>query len=84
MSIHPERIKDRVPSKSKALIHGFVGPQNTEVYMTDIDILEERIEKLYVDRAFRKEVAEASLQSMRALAPEMILPLWENLIDSIG
>lgn len=73
-----------VPSKSKALIHGFVGPQNTEVYMTDIDVLEERIEKLYVDRAFREEVAEASLQSMRALTPEMILPLWENLIDSIG
>jgi glycosyltransferase involved in cell wall biosynthesis len=73
-----------IPSESAGLVHGFIPPFNTVVYTTNTDVLEERIEKLYADRALRDEIAAASLKAMEAYYPEKILPLWEKLIDGIS
>jgi glycosyltransferase involved in cell wall biosynthesis len=72
-----------IPSQPNGVIHGIFGPPNTVVYSTDVNALEDRIEKLYRDRELRLAVATRSQKTMEAFNPEKILPLWDALLTSI-
>lgn len=71
-----------IPSRPNGTIHGLFGPPNTVVYSSDIDALEDRIEKLYRDRELRLAIAGRSQKTMEAFNPERIIPLWDALLES--
>jgi glycosyltransferase involved in cell wall biosynthesis len=56
---------------------------NLERYLTDTDDLREKLEILYSDLAFRHEVGQAGLAHMRQFEIDKIMPLWDDVLNSI-
>ena len=72
-----------IPSMPTNLVHGFIGPANTVTYSTNVLELEERIERLYQDRALLRTIGETGRIAMQAYTPEKIMPLWDNLLNAM-
>ena len=56
---------------------------NLERYLTDTDDLREKLEVLYGNLAFRHEVGQAGLEHMRQFEIDKIMPLWDDVLNSI-
>ena len=56
---------------------------NLERYLTDTDDLREKLEVLYGNLAFRHEVGQAGLAHMRQFEIDKIMPLWDDVLNSI-
>jgi glycosyltransferase involved in cell wall biosynthesis len=73
-----------IPAESAGLTQGFGAQRNTEIFATDLETLEARIELLYANRELLREVGDAGLKSVSEYRLENIIPRWTELLETIG
>lgn len=53
-------------------------------FSTDVDVLEERLEKLYSDRKFRDEIGEAGMEFSKQLEHSVLNPKWDKVLEKVS
>jgi glycosyltransferase involved in cell wall biosynthesis len=56
---------------------------NLERYLTDTDDLQEKLEILYNNLAFRHEIGQAGIEHMKQFEVNNIMPMWDEVINNI-
>lgn len=65
-----------IPSYPTHLDNG----SNLQRFTTDVDVLFERLERLYLDRTFRRKLGEKGAREMLQYNTDHVLPIWDALL----
>lgn len=57
---------------------------NLRRYTTNIEVLMDRLNKLYQNEKLRKDVGDAGIRKMREYEKDVVNPLWDNLLEQVG